>query len=160
MIEYLDRRSVHSLPTRLANEESKSLGSIFPECNGTPGLCIWVGGAGFSRSPNNQWLPWLHERREEGKWVKKDQLGFTVTAYSSSELCVFVWVWIHFCALLYVYMIVWVCVFGCVSSPTSPGIVIVGHSVCGLDGGEVRLQGEQLTGQVWHTARRNIFIFI
>lgn len=50
--------------------------------------------------------------------------------------------------------------FGCVSSPTSPGIVIVGHSVCGLDGGEVRLQGEQLTGQVWHTARRNIFIFI
>lgn len=37
---------------------------------------------------------------------------------------------------------------------TSPSIVIVGHSVCGLDGGEVRLQGKQLTGQVWHTADR------
>ena len=49
--------------------------------------------------------------------------------------------------------------FGCVSSPTSPGIVIVGHSVCGLDGGEVRLQGEQLTGQVWHTAGKN-FLFL
>ena len=47
-----------------------------------------------------------------------------------------------------------VCVFGCVRRPTSPGIVIVGHSVCGLDGGEVRLQGEQLTGQVWHTASK------
>lgn len=41
-------------------------------------------------------------------------------------------------------------------SPTSPGIVIVGHSVCGLDGGEVWLQGEQLTGQVWHTAGRKM----
>lgn len=48
-----------------------------------------------------------------------------------------------------------VCV-GCVCSSTSPGIVVVGHSVCGLDWGEVMLQGEQLTGQVWHTAGRNI----
>ena len=47
-----------------------------------------------------------------------------------------------------------VCVFGCLCSPTSPGIVVVGHSVCGLDWGVVRLQGEQLTGQVWHTAGR------
>lgn len=36
--EYLETDVVHSLPTRLANEESKSLGSIFPECNGAPGL--------------------------------------------------------------------------------------------------------------------------
>lgn len=45
----------------------------------------------------------------------------------------------------------------CVSlrRPTSPGVVNVGHSVCGLDGSEVGLQGEQLAGQVWHTARRN-----
>lgn len=40
----------------------------------------------------------------------------------------------------------------CVCRTTSPGIVIVGHSVCGLDRGEVRLQGKQLTGQGWHTA--------
>jgi len=47
----LERNTVYSLPTRFANEESKSLGSIFPECNGAPGLWIWVGGDGFSRSP-------------------------------------------------------------------------------------------------------------
>lgn len=34
--QYLE--TVYLLPTRLANEESKSWGSIFPECNGTPGL--------------------------------------------------------------------------------------------------------------------------
>lgn len=47
-------------------------------------------------------------------------------------------------------------VCACVRSPTSPGVVVVGHSVCGLDGGEVRLQGEQLTSQVWHTAGRKM----
>lgn len=55
--EYLETDSAHSLPTRLANEESKSLGSIFPECNGAPGLWIWMGGAGFSKSPDVQRLP-------------------------------------------------------------------------------------------------------
>ena len=49
--------------------------------------------------------------------------------------------------------------FGSVRSPTSPGVVVVGHSVCGLDGGEVGLQGEQLTGQVWHTAGKKIKIY-
>lgn len=44
--------------------------------------------------------------------------------------------------------------FGCLCGPTSPGIVVVGHSVCGLDGGEAGLQGEQLTGQVWHTKNK------
>ncbi len=54
------------------------------------------------------------------------------------------------------------CVCVCVCTLTSPGIVVVGHSVCGLDGGEVRLQGKQLTGQVWHTAEskmKKIFCF-
>lgn len=57
MTEWLEREIVHSLPTRLANDESKSLGSIFPECSGAPGLWIWVGGAGFSKSPDVQRLP-------------------------------------------------------------------------------------------------------
>lgn len=40
----------------------------------------------------------------------------------------------------------------CVCTPTSPGVVVVGHSVCGLDGGNAGLQGEQLAAQVWHAA--------
>lgn len=54
--------------------------------------------------------------------------------------------------LFLLHCIVCVCVCACVCRSTSPGIVVVGHSVCGLDGGEVRLQGKQLTGQVWHAA--------
>lgn len=88
--------------------------------------------------------------------VKREQRGNESRAWSnwaslSQQIqlwAVCVWAYLH--APLYVCMIM--CVFVC--SPTSPGIVIVGHSVCGLDGGEVRLQGEQLTGQVWHTAGR------
>lgn len=38
----------------------------------------------------------------------------------------------------------------CMCAPTSPGVVVVGHSVCGLDGGNAGLQGEQLAAQVWH----------
>lgn len=48
-----------------------------------------------------------------------------------------------------------VCVCVVCAGPTSPGVVVVGHSVCGLDGGDVGLQGKQLTGQVWHTARED-----
>lgn len=51
-------------------------------------------------------------------------------------------------------MLLRLCVFVC-AGPTSPGVVVVGHSVCGLDGGDVGLQGKQLTGQVWHTARKD-----
>lgn len=46
-----DKGTDNLLPTRLANEESKSPGSIFPQCSGAPGLWIWGGGAGFSKSP-------------------------------------------------------------------------------------------------------------
>lgn len=71
---------------------------------------------------------------------------------SSSELCVRMCEWAFIAVCFHYY----VCVCVCVCGPTSPGIVIVGHSVCGLDGGEVRLQGKQLTGQVWHTAGRKM----
>lgn len=52
------------------------------------------------------------------------------------------------------FVLLRLCVFVC-AGPTSPGVVVVGHSVCGLDGGDVGLQGKQLTGQVWHTARKD-----
>lgn len=38
----------------------------------------------------------------------------------------------------------------CVRALTSPVVVVVGHSVCGLNGGNAWLQGEQLAAQVWH----------
>jgi len=79
----------------------------------------------------------------------------TVTAYPAlSSLCVCVCMSGHLFARFVVRLHDYMCVFVCVCAPTSPGIVIVGHSVCGLDGGEVWLQGEQLTGQVWHTTGR------
>lgn len=68
---------------------------------------------------------------ESQKWER-----MTVTTYLCFCLC------LHYCARVSV----------CVCRITSPGIVIIGHSVCGLDRGEVRLQGKQLTGQGWHTA--------
>lgn len=43
---------VHSLPTRLAKEESRSLASSLPPvCGGIMGAWVWAGNVGFNRSP-------------------------------------------------------------------------------------------------------------
>ena len=95
------------------------------------------------------------KREKKGGGIEsraRSNRGITVTADPAlSRVCV-----IFACSVVclhdYLRVCLFVCVCVCVCQPTSPGIVIVGHSVCGLDGGEAGLQGEQLTGQVWHTA--------
>lgn len=83
-----------------------------------------------------------NEPRARQKWASPSQ--------RVSSVCVYLQVFLGVC---------YVCASCHVqphAAPTSPGGVVVGHSVCGLDGGEVRLQGKQLTGQVWHTAERKM----
>lgn len=89
----------------------------------------------------------------KGENMGNESRAVTVTAYPAlSSVCCFVCATEHLAA----QFVVCLHDFVCVCHPTSPGIVIVGHSVRGLNGGEVWLQGEQLTGKVWHTAGRTM----